>query len=154
MASLKIDFIENKLTSTGKEFKEVTFSGDKRVNCFPWKYSPSFYASLTPGNTIEGTLTKDGKYNVLIEENAGDGAPSIQMRPSKNAGIAQAQQTKKENIEQAMSAKEHSIKESSTFRDATTLAVAELGSNATEESLKEAWKKWRLWLKDNYELGF
>ncbi len=172
MAQFRLDWLEQKRAdwyivtatdlSTGQKQTSVSINEmDKKTGKPAWKD----WANMKAGDVLEGKLWQSQKGGWYLfpsqeDENANGvvvRSPNANFRANgatKGNQIAKAQQVKKENINEAMAQKEESVKQASTFRDATLLTVAELGSGAGDEQMRETWLRWRQFLLEQWSLPF
>lgn len=148
---IKIEWVEEATTKTGKSYKKVSTDGKNSIPCWPWKVTPEFYASILPGAEVDGKIVVDGKFSSLesvIAKNAnGTERPSGNW---KEKSVEKAMDRKETGIKTFQESKEGGIMISSTFRDATLLTQAEM-TGASVEDLKSRWLAWREWLLQNFD---
>ena len=100
---ITIDWSETKTTSTGKEYKAVTFKDESgaEVKASVWSDAP-FYASIAPGSEVDVEVRKstDGKYTNLVgaSQPRTGGAGMMAM---KTAQIDKAMDKKARSIHEA-----------------------------------------------------
>lgn len=148
-----------KKTSKNGPYLKLDIQGEGNVSVWPDK-NPS-WQNIHPGVVIEGIIKESNGYKNFeeMDENANGVAISAPNRGfynptgGKGAQIAQAQETRRRDVEMAQAQKEESVKQASTFRDATLLTVAELGTGAGDEQIRETWLRWRNFLLKNWELN-
>lgn len=144
MSRYKIDWVEQKTTSTGKTYKKATITGaDGTHDVSVWPDYAS-YEAVTPGSEVEGVVSVNGKFKNLVAGNLG--AKPSGFTPRAPAGSAKAQETKRIDIQNAQENKGEAIKLASTLRDAVLVALAELGGNHDHEEYKSRIRHWREWL--------
>lgn len=158
----KLDWSEKKTTSTGKMKLDATLVGEDGVkveNVTIWGDFPNF-ASLMTGNDVEGTIQEkqNGNYlnRTLYPIKPSNPPPGGARRPL-NASITKAMETKREGIKEAQENRSEAVRIASTFRDATLLTIAELGSDNLNVKdyvgdYKSTWLKWRSWLWQNWDV--
>lgn len=143
----KIDWLERKTTSTGKQKADTTLmaiDGTKVADVTIWSDFPNF-AELMPGTQLEGDIVtkQNGQYvNRTLYPIRQPGAPR------GNANIAKSMERKEKSIEKFQDSKETSILISSSIRDAVQIALEEqktMGGFGMD-SFKERFEHWRGWL--------
>lgn len=159
----KIEFLEKKTTSTGKEKADVSLTGaDGQTiqSATIWGDFPDF-ANLAPGSTVRGTLTpaKDPRFGPTLyppRPQTTRGGASGASTAAKTKVIEKAMERKEESIQKFQASKEESIRLAGCQRDAVLLVQTMFGDNiwndpilSEEEKrniLKKEVIKWRNWL--------
>ncbi len=153
MAKYKIEWMERKTTSTGKnkadgDITEVTTN--KTIQGVTlWEASWPNFKDLAPGMEVEGDYQEkqNGQYHnkTLFPYRA----PSVVGTGIKPGGfkknIDAVMEKKQEGIRQSQENKELGIKTSSSIRLATDVAIAE--GNPTTENIR----KWRAWFWSEWD---
>ena len=150
---IQIEWVEEAQTKTGKSYKKVSTDGKNSIPCWPWKVSMEFYQSIVPGASVDGKIVQDGKFSSLEEATNPNGTVKTGAGNRTNFGnkIEKAMERKDASIAGFQGKKEDSIKISSTFRDATQLAIAEQGGD-TREEIQARWLYWRNWLIEQFDV--
>jgi len=146
----RIEWLERKTTSTGKQMAKVTLRDEQGVNIDGVTIWGDFqgFAQLAPGFDVEGDIVPKGEYKTLYgPRTSSPKTGASNMMEKKTASIAASQERK-----------ENAIETSSTFRDATMLTVEwsanqrSLGTPANEGEIKSKWQEFRSFLLANYEV--
>jgi len=142
----KITELTQKIGSNGKPFAKTKLQDESgvlfNVNIFEQPFM------LAVGQELEGSVyTNDKGYT-----NFKAGSANSSTTPKTGFGQANMQQ-KAESIKIAQERKDESIKTSSTFRDATLIAVEFFKKNPdmTELEFNSKWLSIRKWLWENFE---
>ncbi len=163
METIKLEWLENTKTSTGKDKINATITkadGTKMENVTIWGDFPN-WAVLKPGETIQAKLVpKDynGRtYYSLAHEQSTTGQTGGNKGTFGGGMGAKLMEKKSEGIAKAQEHKDLGIMTSSTLRMAVDLTVASMRNdtilqNATEADIKGMIKTWREWLIANWEL--
>lgn len=147
---MRIDKVEIRQDKWGKDYKTV-HTQDKKANVFQ---KDPIYSLCNEGAEIDAQFVADGKYWKIVRS---DDGVHIQAPQAPRNNFSAAQERKAEDIALAQMNKDKSIQLSSSFRDATTLTVAQAQSMkfATPEEaetwIKDNWLNWREWLLANYD---
>lgn len=146
MANFKIIKGEQKKYDWGIIYKcDLTNDSGEIVSNVSVKSSFPNFSNLSPGQIIEGEITKTDKgYSNLSPMPTGK--PAYGARGTSSGAITKAMEKKEASIEKFQDSKEFSIKVSSTMRDAVLLAIAEYSKNEQTYPLDELVVKWRHWL--------
>lgn len=119
----KIDAIERKTTSTGKEMAKlsiITEEGEMIQGVSIWADYPGF-KDFKVEDTIEGDYKENGQWKNLYPPKPAPAAGGGAMR-----GVAAAQERKQGMIEKSQDRKEIGIKTSQTMRDVTLITLEAL----------------------------
>lgn len=140
--------VANLLDESGTEIKEVSINKtSKKGDLFP------HFDELMSGGTVEGEpwISGAGK-NYLFPPKVKLEKPEFMK--AKTQQIEKTMARKEESIGRFQDNKEIIIKISSTMRDATLLAVAEMQhtSPSSHSDIELLVLKWRKWLWDNYDM--
>lgn len=144
----KIDWLENKTSSTGKTYQKVSITseeGQEIKDVSVWDM-PFGGVELAPGVTVDAELIVKGNFTNLKPIN------QPQSRGGGNPAIKQAMQAKTESIQKFQDAKSDNIRLSATFRDATLLTVSFFNTKpGTVEEMRAKWLDFRIWLDRQYD---
>lgn len=150
MSKYIVDWAETKTTSTGKTYVQCVVkdeAGKEYENVKVWNDNPQV-RNAKPGESLDGSLEYSEQYKSYTFKAAEGNLSRFGAKPS---GIKAAQERKNEMINGAMDRKENGMVLAATFRDATLITLAQLGSMPfTEEEFKAKWQSWRYWLKENF----
>lgn len=144
-AKYKIEFIERKTTSTGKEMAKlnlVSEEGELIQGVTIWSDFPNF-KDFKLNDYIEGDYKDTGQWKNLYPPKpapkAGGGF--------KSAQVEKLMDKKDESISKHTDRKEEGIMVSSTMRDSMQLALAEIAGTPfpTDEEVEAIFVKWRAW---------
>ncbi len=143
----KINWCDRKTTKVGEKFEAKLESPDGAMidGVTLWLTD---WPNVAPGHQVEGNIVEkpNGQYlNKTLY-------PVKENRPApRGNNITKAQEVKRENIKEAQESKDISIKLSSTFRDATLITTAQMGTQHWDEAdIKKVWLEWRKWLIANW----
>lgn len=137
-----IEKVEIATTKTGKPYKKVTIAGK---TASVWSNDP-LYNEYNPGADLDVLIVPDGKYHKIVRN---DG---VVVTVGSSRPMDHADKTRR-NVEDAQSSKDHAIRQSSTFRDATLIALAQTAHEPfpTPADFKANWQTWRKWLWSQWE---
>jgi hypothetical protein len=150
MTKFKIEWFENKPTSTGKARAIVSLKdeGGKMYEGVTMWGTNWNLAELGSGHEVEGDYKEEqnGQYlnKTLFKPSVAGGR--------RDGGMKAAQERKETMITKAQDQKQLGIEISSTFRDATAITVAQFnGKSFTDEEFKTKWQEWRNWLTAQFD---
>jgi len=139
------DWIKATLKEGNQVIQDVSINRlDKKTG----KVAFEKFDDIMPGGTIEGELWRSDKGACYLFAPRPQSAPKV----GGGAGIKVAMAEKAKAIEHSQDRKDNSIQLSSTFRDATLLTVAQMGSSTdwSNEEVQNKWKMWRTWLMEQF----
>jgi hypothetical protein len=120
-----------------------------------WQTFPGF-ETITFGSEVEGdikTSTKGNFTNTTLYAPQRSAVGNYAQKKSSDIKTAMVQ--KEKSIEKFQDNKEQSIQKASVMRDATLLAIAEVGRDGVEKDILEAkWESWQKWLTGKWEQPF
>lgn len=160
MQDLKINWVKATQTSTGKDKLDVSVTkGDgTTLDATIWAGFPN-YASLAPGQTIQGKITsKDwkGKLYYSIQYDNPSTGTTAPHTGNKTAVMEKMMDKKAGQIASAQDSKEHSIRLSSTMRDAVLITTTQISHDGILSKdplvIKKMIKDWRNWLLTNWDV--
>lgn len=155
----KIEWMEKKITSTGKEKIDATLSDGTHTieGVTIWADFPNF-ATLMAGHPIEGNVSEkqNGQYlNRTLYPLAPKPVATTTSGFKGGGQPAKLMEKKAQQIEHAQDNKSLGIKISSTIRMAVDLTVAQMNKDeilqVDEAMIKGMIKNWRRWLWDEFE---
>lgn len=102
MQKIEIGWSENKTTSTGKEYKKVSYKTEtgEQGEASVWSDAP-FYAEVAPGATIVAEIKVNGQYKNLVGAVERKTGSQSGLMAKKEQSIAQAQDRKNRAIVEA-----------------------------------------------------
>lgn len=147
MTKYKVTNLVVKQGKSGKNYYQADFTDESGTTV-----SATTFDVLTENNSYEGEITTNGQYtNFKVKiENNGNFAPNT----GRLTGVKAAQERKAEFIEKAQEVRATGVEISATFRDATSITIAQFnGKDFTTEEFQNVWTYWRKWLIANYDPG-
>lgn len=146
--NIKVEWVENKTTSTGKPMKALSVTDEKgeKFNINIFSDFPD-YANIIPGAVIRGELKKNDKgyLNIYSEtqNKTRGGAPGA----FKQAQIEKTMEKKEASIEKFQTSKEEAIKLMAAQRDAVLIVNTLLQNHSSwdNDDIKNQIVVWRNW---------
>lgn len=143
--------IENLTASNGNPYKRATFVGEdgSRTDKIGTFSDSPIYGMVVEGGLVEGKIEKNAKgFNNFSPFNATPQASG----GYKGGGAAKAVAMKQEGIAKSMDRKEIGIRQSSVFREAIAITLAELGgADFTADEFQQRAANWKRWCFKFYD---
>lgn len=151
MSKVKIDWCENKVSKTGKNYitADITEENGTKHKVSIWEDFP-YFKDIRPGVEVEGNILTKGQYKNLV-------SGSRSLNPNyKAAQIEGVMKRKEDSISQFQDKKNESIMLSSSARDATLIVTtfypefAKESIEVKETQIKKKWDEWRKYFMQGF----